>query len=59
MGDDWFHYGAFRQMMLGYVHMQTGQRGEGTIAPSEIYDQVRGVLACRLGQRFRRQQWFG
>jgi putative CocE/NonD family hydrolase len=44
MGDDWFHYGAFRQMMLGYVHMQTGQRGEGTIAPSETYDQYEEFL---------------
>jgi len=23
MGDDWFHYGAFRNLMLGYIHMQT------------------------------------
>lgn len=44
MGDDWFHYGAFRQMMLGYVHMQTGQRGEGAIAPSQIYDQYEEFL---------------
>ncbi|HEY5757143.1 MAG TPA: CocE/NonD family hydrolase [Steroidobacter sp.] len=44
MGDDWFHYGAFRQMMLGYVHMQTGQRGEGMIAPSEIYDKYEEFL---------------
>jgi putative CocE/NonD family hydrolase len=44
MGDDWFHYGAFRQMMLGYVHMQTGQRGEGVIAPSEIYDKYEEFL---------------
>jgi len=47
MGDDWFHYGAFRQMMLGYVHMQTGQRGAGVIAPSETYDKYEEFL--RLG----------
>jgi uncharacterized protein len=44
MGDDWFHYGAFRQMMLGYLHMQTGQRGEGVIAPSETFDKYEEFL---------------
>jgi putative CocE/NonD family hydrolase len=29
MGDDWFHNGAFRQMMLPYVFMQTSGRGAG------------------------------
>ena len=27
MGDDWFHYGAFRNVMLGYIQMQTAQTG--------------------------------
>ncbi|NIJ38498.1 hypothetical protein FHR22_003209 [Sphingopyxis panaciterrae] len=27
MGDDWFHYGAFRQLMLGFVAMQSGEKG--------------------------------
>ncbi len=38
MGDDWFNYGAFRNGMLGYVHMQTAQRGEGDVVPSDAYD---------------------
>jgi putative CocE/NonD family hydrolase len=29
MGDDWFHNGAFRQMMLPYIFMQTAGRGAG------------------------------
>ena len=29
MGDDWFHNGAFRQMMLPYIYMQTASRGAG------------------------------
>ena len=29
MGDDWFHYGAFRQEMLPYVYMQTAARTAG------------------------------
>ena len=39
MGDDWFHYGAFRNLMLGYMHEQTAQRGAGEITPSDTYDQ--------------------
>jgi len=39
MGDDWFHYGAFRQMMLGYLHRQTAQRGDGAVTPGETYDK--------------------
>ena len=30
MGDDWFHYGAFRQPNLDYILGQTTQRGAGT-----------------------------
>jgi len=44
MGDDWFHYGAFRNMMLGYIHMQTGQRGVGVITPSNIFDKYTEFL---------------
>ena len=44
MGDDWFHYGAFRQLMLGYVHSQTAQRGNGTITPSDHYDMYEEFL---------------
>ena len=29
MGDDWFHHGAFRQLMLAYAYMQTAGRTEG------------------------------
>lgn len=29
MGDDWFHYGAFRQTNFDYFNSQTAQRGEG------------------------------
>jgi len=29
MGDDWFHYGAFRQQMLLYFQEQEGARGKG------------------------------
>lgn len=44
MGDDWFHYGAFRQMMLGFVHMQTAQRGKGVVTPSDSHDMYEEFL---------------
>ena len=33
MGDDWFHYGAFRQPNLDYFTEQTSQRGAGVVVP--------------------------
>jgi putative CocE/NonD family hydrolase len=44
MGDDWFSYGAFRNAMLGYVHMQTSQKGEGEGIPSDTYDAYEEFL---------------
>ena len=39
MGDDWFHYGAFRQPNIGYVLGQTSKRGEGVQVPHEARDE--------------------
>jgi len=38
MGDDWFHYGAFRQTNLDYFSEQTAQTGEGRAVVREGYD---------------------
>jgi hypothetical protein len=38
MGDDWFHYGAFRQNNLDYFSEQTTKRGEGEPAVRGAYD---------------------
>jgi len=38
MGDDWFHYGAFRQVNLDYFKELTAQRGAGSDVPREGYD---------------------
>ncbi len=38
MGDDWFHYGAFRQTNLDYISYQTTQRREGEAVPRDAYD---------------------
>jgi putative CocE/NonD family hydrolase len=44
MGDDWFNYGAFRNGMLGYVRMQTAQRGEGEVVPIDAFDAYEEFL---------------
>ncbi|MGJ3648955.1 CocE/NonD family hydrolase [Sphingomonas sp. GlSt437] len=38
MGDDWFHYGAFRLANIGWIASQTGYKGAGTEPPSGMYD---------------------
>jgi putative CocE/NonD family hydrolase len=38
MGDDWFHYGAFRQTNFDYTSSQTTKRDEGDSVPRGAYD---------------------
>ncbi|HEX4273904.1 MAG TPA: CocE/NonD family hydrolase, partial [Bryobacteraceae bacterium] len=38
MGDDWFHYGAFRQVNIDYFSEQTTKRDEGESVPRNAYD---------------------
>jgi hypothetical protein len=38
MGDDWFHYGAFRQVNLDYFTEQTSVKGAGDPVVREGYD---------------------
>ncbi|MCM8731930.1 CocE/NonD family hydrolase [Hephaestia sp. GCM10023244] len=38
MGDDWFHYGAFRLANIGWIGGQTGYKGPGKAPPSGGYD---------------------
>jgi putative CocE/NonD family hydrolase len=44
MGDDWFHYGAFRLTNLDYITDQTTVRGEGAPIPREGYDDYTNYL---------------
>ena len=44
MGDDWFHYGAFRQVNLDYFTGQTSQTGEGKNVPRSGYDDYQNFL---------------
>ena len=47
MGDDWFHYGAFRQKNMDYFTSQMTARGEGKPIPREGMDDYTNFL--RLG----------
>ncbi len=38
MGDDWFHYGAFRQPNFDYTFSQTAQQGAGESIQRDAYD---------------------
>jgi hypothetical protein len=38
MGDDWFHYGAFRQVNIDYFSEQTTKKDEGEAVPRNAYD---------------------
>jgi putative CocE/NonD family hydrolase len=38
MGDDWFHYGAFRQVNLDYFSEQTTKRDEGEPVARDAFD---------------------
>jgi len=44
MGDDWFHYGAFRQVNLDYFTGQSSRRGAGSRVPRAGDDDYRNFL---------------
>ncbi len=44
MGDDWFHYGAFRQPNFDYFSEQTIQKGGGMAVPRDAYDDYEAFL---------------
>jgi hypothetical protein len=44
MGDDWFHYGAFREINLDYFTEQTTERGTGPAIPRLAYDDYTNFL---------------
>ena len=44
MGDDWFHYGAFREIMLDYFVGQTAARGAGPRVEHEGRDDYTNFL---------------
>jgi uncharacterized protein len=44
MGDDWYHYGAFRQIGFDYFVSQTTARGEGESVKRGAYDDYEAFL---------------
>jgi putative CocE/NonD family hydrolase len=44
MGDDWFHYGAFRQVNLDYFTEQTSKTGKGAEVPRPAADDYQTFL---------------
>jgi putative CocE/NonD family hydrolase len=44
MGDDWFHYGAFRQTNFDYTSQQTAKKDEGKAVPRDAYDDYESFL---------------
>ena len=52
MGDDWFHYGAFRQPNIDYILEQTSNRGEGVRVPREGRDDYTNLLNAGSADAF-------
>jgi hypothetical protein len=54
MGDDWFHYGAYRQTNFDYILGQTAQKGKGEAIPREGYDDYTNFLQAGSAGDFAR-----
>ncbi len=54
MGDDWFHYGAFRQTNFDYFLGQTTARGAGTRVPHSGHDEYTNFLKAGSGGDYAR-----
>jgi uncharacterized protein len=55
MGDDWFHYGAFRQTNFDYVSDQTTEKGEGKSVPRGAYDDYENFLRSGSAGSYARE----
>lgn len=56
MGDDWFHYGAFRQTNYDYTAGQTEQRGNGEAVVRGFYDDYEDFLRAGSSGAYARQK---
>ena len=54
MGDDWFHYGAFRQTNFDYFAGQNARKGKGEAIPREGYDDYANFLHAGSAGDFAR-----
>ena len=58
MGDDWFHYGAYRQTNFDYIYGQTKQKGKGESVPRAGYDDYSNFLAAGSAGDYARAHGF-
>ena len=58
MGDDWFHYGAFRQVNLDYFTEQTSKTGEGDPVPRWGADDYQNFLDAVSAGNFAEKNGF-
>ena len=58
MGDDWFHYGAFRQTNLDYFAWQIVNKGQGAPIPRKGYDDYDNFLRAGSAGDFARAAGF-
>jgi uncharacterized protein len=56
MGDDWFHYGAFRQPNIDYILGQTSRRGDGVMVPHERRDEYSNYLEAGSAGAFAKAE---
>jgi putative CocE/NonD family hydrolase len=56
MGDDWFHYGAFRQPNIDYILGQTTQRGKGVEVAHEGRDDYSNYLRAGSANAFAKSE---
>src|SRR6204780_1795104 len=56
MGDDWFHYGAFRQNSIDYILEQTTKRGEGVHIAHEGRDDYNNYLRAGSAAAFAKAE---
>ena len=59
MGDDWFHYGAFRQVNLDYFTEQTSKTGDGKGVPRPAYDDYQTFLDAGSAGNWAATHGFG
>jgi len=59
MGDDWFHYGAFRQTNFDYFVGQTTATGEGREIPRQAYDDYDNFLRAGSAGDFAKAAGLG
>jgi len=58
MGDDWFHYGAFRQPNFDYIAGQTEQKGAGSGVPRGFYDDYETFLQAGSPAAYAKENGF-